>query len=725
MQQRKSTAPRAAGEPRANAGSRTLDVNRERLVFCLTSLIGNRVTVKLRDSVTYEGLFHSCLLDNDYAITLKHARKLPSENLKSGEVIETLMIPGKDFLLVSAVDVPSPVCSDGDVGGAIVANTGFATDMDIAQRKAHTGGERELVAWAPAEGDLIDGALEDDPIGHHATQPWDQFSANKDMFGIASTWNEELYTTKLDTSTIPREKREEAERIAREIETGQCAAEVDGRIEGTTDADGEEENAFSAVARRKAIQPATGSQTELPAGVPLTRDALSQHDHLSGQDGFAREHRAKRGMITAHSPMRSPMISEMKRINALNLEPALPKLDDKTRNDWINFKQCASSQKRSATHSVQGGNGVKHEFQQSLDQMSNTSASAGYPGTPTMNKEKALEQIRKELAKAQTGCPTTGADSATAPGTLEVGRRAQQKPTLPLPAHGAAAADRKSFAFNPGAKEFTFNPSASSFTPQSSGAPASSAPAQVSSPQVAKTSSATTGPQFKPFEVSPELLKKSLEQVLDTFYENGTAGEKAWTVVPAWPDVGHVSFKEVLGQPNPNNPLPPVGAIAAGSAGFGAPAGGGGTMPGAWQGQAAGQMPPTTPVPGGPGTPTQMVPQGFMVAPSPANGGQQQMYPPMFPGPGGAVPVFNQQTIMGGQGSMMPAGMVAQQGGGTPGAMTPVPKFGSQVGPGMVMTPVGQFPQGFVPQQAMGQPGQQATQGQPAQPGGPAAPPAQ
>merc|ERR1719252_255635 len=82
-------------------------------------------------------------------------------------------------------------------------------------------------------------------------------------------------------------------------------------------------------------------------------------------DGYAREHRTERGMITAHSAhsaMRSPMISEMKRINALNLEPALPKLDDKTRSDWINFKQSQSRITSKAVH----GSGLKSEFEQNL-----------------------------------------------------------------------------------------------------------------------------------------------------------------------------------------------------------------------------------------------------------------------------------------------------------------------------------------------------------------------
>ena len=46
---------------------------------------------------------------------------------------------------------------------------------------------------------------------------WDQFEANATLFGVKSTFNEELYTTKLDRGPNMREREREASRIAREI----------------------------------------------------------------------------------------------------------------------------------------------------------------------------------------------------------------------------------------------------------------------------------------------------------------------------------------------------------------------------------------------------------------------------------------------------------------------------------------------------------------------------
>lgn len=736
-----ASGPRAAAEPKAPAGRRDLDVNRERLIYCLTSLVGHRATAKLRNNVVYEGIFHSCSLDGDYSITLKSARLLPSGGGKSGEVIRTLVIPGKDFLQVSAVDVPPPV---GAQEAPTEGSRAFATDAEIAaglaeQKGQSSWGERELVAWTPAEGETALEVLGGLGSRGDAAQ-WDQFQTNERIYGITSTYSEELYTTKLDPASIPREKREEAERIAREIESGRMASEVEGCLDGEGPEDEaleDEELAFSAVGgtgayRRKELaggggaaasskgrgvgRAATAPLAELPLvpnqggpgfPMPLTKEHLNQHEALSGVagDSYAREHRTKRGMITAHSPMRSPMISEMKRINALNLEPALPKLDDKTRNDWINFKQ---SQTRTTAKSAQG-HALKNEFQQSLELIQKREAS-------------------KQAAAAEAANGESGRRASAASGTaMSSGSKAEVGSELGR-FGGAGDAGRSKFAFNPAAKEFSFNPGAASFTPTNamSGGRDGQAKAasQASSGAVAAATSSNapapaaqgSGPQFLPYKANPEMLRRSLHEVLDKLLEKSMT-EKPEACTPEWPGATGVSFHEVLGQPNPANPLPPMGAMAGGCQG------GGGTAPG-WGGPA--QVPPG----GGP----QMMPQGFMV-PTGAGGPQSQMgYPQMYGGQGQPQqpgPGQQQQPQSGPQGPQagqqpQPGPMVFQQGMGQPGLQMPtgggqgtmgaMPKFGQMV---PVMLPAGQFgPQGFVPQQGqMMPPGQMMQQGQMMQPG--------
>ena len=54
---------------------------------------------------------------------------------------------------------------------------------------------------------------------------WDQFSANEKQFNVKASFDENLYTTKLDFDTIDAEKQLEAERLAAEIE-GQVSTNI-------------------------------------------------------------------------------------------------------------------------------------------------------------------------------------------------------------------------------------------------------------------------------------------------------------------------------------------------------------------------------------------------------------------------------------------------------------------------------------------------------------------
>lgn len=678
-------------EPRTPS-NRPLDINRERLVFCVSNLVGQRVTAKLRDNIIYEGLFHGCSLDGDYSITLKLARKLPTQDCKSGEVIPVFVIPGKDFLQVSAVGVPSPTALENDMASS--ATERFTTDAEIASRRAgQAGRERDLVPWQGEEGQQgsspQDGARESG-LEESGREGWDQFEANGQKYGVQSTYNEELYTTKLDPSKIPKEVRESAERIAREIESGQTA-EIEGNVDGEED----EEGQFSAVQNRPGGREAgaggshaASSAVEQVHEVRLTKEFLSQHDsQMLPEAGFAREHRAKRGMITAHSPMRSPLISEMKRINALNLEPALPKLDDKTRNDWINFKQSQTRQ-----HTKPAGQGcLKQEFQQSLEVIQKREASKH------RQQEQAVADSGERRSKVSAGNAQSDASGfRKEAGNLQPYQEGMQSPQG---GHGSASESSmasKSFSFNVQAKEF--NPHAPTFTPSNPNAPPftpQTAPPQqpqLQPQQNAGSASApmSKGPQFTT-HTNHEYLRLNLDSILKPFFEMAKTDATEMTA-PDWPEATGPSYARVLGQPSSSNPPPAGGVTNSGTPGW----------------QQPGQMPQGAPVaPGGP----QMMQQGFMVA---APGGQPgQMYPQMYPASGGVprgpqnsgnvgtdgqpcMQVFSQQGMMGQQ----PSQSMAMPGmGGQNMPMSSFAKFGGQAQPTMVVPMVmgGQYAQGFVP----------------------------
>jgi PAB1-binding protein PBP1 len=98
----------------------------------------------------------------------------------------------------------------------------FRTDADISHKKG-AARERDLQAWV-ASGDTItptDGLVGDDDTfgpGANGNTSWDQFSANETLFGVKASFDEDVYTTKLDRSAPDFKERErKAQRIANEI----------------------------------------------------------------------------------------------------------------------------------------------------------------------------------------------------------------------------------------------------------------------------------------------------------------------------------------------------------------------------------------------------------------------------------------------------------------------------------------------------------------------------
>lgn len=632
-QQRRGQA--RAGEARAGGGRPDgPDVNKDRLIFCITSLIGQKVTASLRNNVQYEGTFHSCALDGDYSITLKSARRLPSEsNNKSGEVVPTLVVAGKDFLQVSAMNVPPLSAEEG--------RKGFATDAEISRKEGES--HRDLVPWqadgyAPQVGGLEEG-------GHDGK--WDQFSTNEKMYGVSTTWHEDFYTTKLDKSQVPQDKRDKAEQIAREIESGNMHTEVEDRVDG--DGDGDEEARFSAA------QPLGGNNTKALAKplpqVPERQDMAAMQDR-SGRKG---------------------MISEMKRINALNLEPTSAKHDESTARSRMSMKDAAS---RNAQRLQGNSADLKSEFQQSLEIIAQQDAKK--------RGKNPEQQWEGQNSQNQKGSGGGGA-------MVKAGDQSRGQ--------------SGSFSFNPKAPSFTLNPQAGEFMP---GGAQAQTPAKASGPS----------PSFSTYSKKPsgKAFKGGLADILEMFFQRAknSAPDSA---APDWPDAKGPSYKDVLGQPNQSGQRAVQGANAMHMQNM-ANAGNWQTQNQGQQGgqQAANQVQQQQQVPqqnapqnqdqqqAGPnmvgqggvpmGQPT-MMPQGFAVvnAPGPGQGGNQpnqmQQYGNMYGGPGQQgqphqgqgmgqpTIVFNQAPVMGQGGSQM-VPMIAQGQQGQMGMTAPVAKFPGQ-----------------------------------------------
>ncbi|MFQ6647353.1 hypothetical protein Gotur_021943 [Gossypium turneri] len=236
--------------------------SRDRLVYLTTCLIGHPVEVHVKSGSIYTGIFHATDAENDFGIILKMARLIKDGTLcgykattefVSKAPSKILIIPDKELVQIIAKDVA-------------VTRDGFASepqnekhqeiliDSAISQSR-HVEVERELEPWVPGEDDLQCPELEnifDGPWNRN----WDQFETNQKLFGVKSTFNEELYTTKLERGPQTRELEKEAMRIAREIEgegTQDLHLAEERGVDLHDDFDIDEEMRYSSVYRGRGV----------------------------------------------------------------------------------------------------------------------------------------------------------------------------------------------------------------------------------------------------------------------------------------------------------------------------------------------------------------------------------------------------------------------------------------------------------------------------------------
>jgi hypothetical protein len=164
-------------------------------------------------------------------------------------------------------------CYDGSEGSPMSAPSPGGFDSGAFFQQC-----RSLEATQMDELDQLDGTRTPSVIGEEAlgTRPriaeatleemsrsgsadsWDQFEANERMYGVTTTFNEDLsqYSTPLKLSKIPARVQDEADRIASEIQeehklAGRSHDDYRNCEDESTD---DEENRFSAVCRESSME---------------------------------------------------------------------------------------------------------------------------------------------------------------------------------------------------------------------------------------------------------------------------------------------------------------------------------------------------------------------------------------------------------------------------------------------------------------------------------------
>ncbi|KAF4042833.1 LSM domain-containing proteinAD [Phytophthora infestans] len=197
---------------------------RHRALFAFRFLVGKAVELQLVASDDrYVGIL-DCVDPDDFSVVLKSTKRLSSgQNATPFEDGSTVIFRRQQ--LAHLVADGSVNYTDGVFAPGAAASGGFRTDMEISGQKGEHLFGRELEAASSWLDPALDtGSLEDPSSnGRRKSHGWNQFEANEKLFGVVSTYDENIYTTKLDKTKISTEQSRAAEKLAQEIERQSAA----------------------------------------------------------------------------------------------------------------------------------------------------------------------------------------------------------------------------------------------------------------------------------------------------------------------------------------------------------------------------------------------------------------------------------------------------------------------------------------------------------------------
>ncbi|KAL2160813.1 hypothetical protein VTH06DRAFT_1010 [Thermothelomyces fergusii] len=211
---------------------------------------GQRVRIVLTSGAEFEGTYANGPDPATCRLSMVQQKKPPSStdftNGSSRREQATMTIQRKDIADARVLS-GNNAKNEGRIPNG--NRSGFRTDSAISNSRL--GMERALKPWVPDAAYEVDGSLEKSGGGG----TWDQFAENERLFGLKSDYDENLYTTAIDTNHPQYLQRlAVAEQKAREIEqsTPTTAHVAEERVRDYVGGDDhrDEEDKYSGVRRQ-------------------------------------------------------------------------------------------------------------------------------------------------------------------------------------------------------------------------------------------------------------------------------------------------------------------------------------------------------------------------------------------------------------------------------------------------------------------------------------------
>ncbi|XP_053329047.1 ataxin-2 isoform X2 [Spea bombifrons] len=253
-----------------------------RMVHILTSVVGSKCEVHVKNGNVYEGVFKTYSPKCDLVLDAAHKKITDSVGPKREDIVDSILFKSSDFVMVQFKDMDVNYARrDGFTDSGITSKlNGEHKEKDL---EPWDGGESLVSSSVPAASDELE-CLDNDVS--NGWDPNEMFRYNEENYGVVST-----YDSSLSSYTVPLEKDNSEEYLKREARAAQIAEEIESssqykaRVALENDERSEEEK-YTAVQRNSDREghPVTNRENKyIPPG-QRNKDTMSWSSHGGRQN---------------------------------------------------------------------------------------------------------------------------------------------------------------------------------------------------------------------------------------------------------------------------------------------------------------------------------------------------------------------------------------------------------------------------------------------------------
>ncbi|XP_031804449.1 ataxin-2 isoform X8 [Sarcophilus harrisii] len=244
-----------------------------RMVHILTSVVGSKCEVQVKNGGVYEGVFKTYSPKCDLVLDAAHKKTTDSSpGPKREDIVERILFKCSDFVVVQFKDM------DSNYARRVPSETDAFTDSAISAKVNGEHKEKDLEPWDGGETATTEEfeALETDVS--NGWDPNDMFRYNEENYGVVST-----YDSSLSSYTVPLERDNSEEFLKREARANQLAEEIESSAQykarvALENDDRSEEEKYTAVQRNASEREGHSLNTRESKYIPpgqRTRDVMT------------------------------------------------------------------------------------------------------------------------------------------------------------------------------------------------------------------------------------------------------------------------------------------------------------------------------------------------------------------------------------------------------------------------------------------------------------------